>query len=118
MNLAEMLIGAMQKSKGCEDTPVKDVLDEAQAFVKCYSEKEEFKAGDLVVWKDGMKHYKIPGYGEPIVVLEVFPGQRKQDNGGQYGCEPSDMRCIVQRDSDGDFDVYAMDSHRFTKYNG
>jgi hypothetical protein len=117
MDLAAMLAGAMGEHED-KRTPVKDVLDEAQDFVKRYHEKEEFQAGDLVVWKDGMKNVKVPKYGEPIVVLEMFAAFRHANDGTPYGGEPDDMKCIVFKDSEGDLDAYTYDSHRFTKYKG
>lgn len=98
--------------------PVKDILEETQDFVKRYHEKEEFKPGDLVVWKDGMSNRKYPKYGEPIMVLETFPAARKDNDGTQYGGEPSDVRCLVKKDEDGDMIAFAFDSHRFTRYKG
>lgn len=117
MDLAEMLaeMGAHGKDKR---TPVKDVLDEAQDFVKRYHEAEQFQAGDLVVWKNGMKNMRVPEYGDPVVVLETFAPIRSEGDGTAYGGTPYDMRCIVHKDTDGDLDAISFDSHRFTKYTG
>ena len=111
----EMMRREMDKQ---ENTPVKDVMDEAQSFIRRYNEKETFAVGDKVVWKEGMQCCNVPQYGEPVIVLETFPVIRKQDDGTPYGCEPCDMRCIVEKHSDGNLLAYAFDSSRFTKYNG
>jgi hypothetical protein len=114
--MAELL--GMSMGAKSDHIPVKDVLEEAQDFVKRYHETETFKPGDLVAWKPGMKNKKYPAYDEPIVVLEVFEPLRNKDTGTTYGAEPLDMRCILHKDSDGDLNAFAHDSHRFTKYNG
>ena len=115
--LAELL--GMSMGAKSDHIPVKDVLEEAQDFVKRYHETETFKPGDLVVWKPGMKNKKNPLYDAPVVVLEVFePLRNMADTGTTYGAEPLDMRCIQLKDSDGDLNAFAHDSHRFTKYNG
>jgi hypothetical protein len=118
MDLAEMLTGMdAVKMDGGERILVKEILDEAQDFVRRYHEAETFVPGDLVVWKPGMQNKKDPDYGEPIVVLETLDVVRREDNGTQYGGEPCDMRCIVEKHR-GDLQPYAFDSHRFTKYTG
>ena len=115
MDLAKMLA---EMGREETHTPVKDVLEEAQDFVKRYHEKEDFVPGDPVVWKDGMKNVKYPEYGEPIIVLEVFDAVRKDEDGTVYGSTPTDMRCIVSKAEDGNLDVFGYDSHCFTKYKG
>jgi hypothetical protein len=114
MDLAEPLgVGEMEGAR----TPVKDVLEEARDFVERHNATETFAAGDLVVWKDGMRDRKFPEYGEPILVLETFPAERREDDGSQYDCQPSDMRCVVFKNDEG-MQAFAYDSHRFTKYSG
>jgi len=98
--------------------PVKDVLEEAKKYVDLYREAESFVPGDLVVWKEGMKNKLLPDYGEPIVVLEIFPLVRGDADGSVYGCEPLNMRCLVLKNHDnGTFMEFAYDSNRFTMYN-
>ena len=38
------------------------------------NEKNEFKVGDLVEWKEGMKNRNLPEYGEAVIITAVTPG--------------------------------------------
>ena len=106
--IEEKMVEGRTKTMAC--------LEEARAFVEAYNEPQEpFEPGDLVVWKDGMNNRNFPAYGEPIMVLEVFSMTRRADDGGNYGCEPHDMRCITFKDDDGELMAYAYDSRRLRK---
>ena len=97
--------------------PVKDCIPEAQDFVKRYHEKEEFRPGDLIVWKPGMKDSKFPAYDEPIVVLETFEPSRPDGKlGTPYEYQRRDIRCLVFKDTDGELLPFVYDSCKFTKY--
>lgn len=118
MGLKE-LIDAMGQGTEPKTIPVKDVLEEAKKQVRQYNDKEYFVSGDLVTWKEGMKNKKYPDYGEPVVVLEIFPAVRSADGHDAYSCEPIDMRCIVLKEAEsGQFVTFTYDSSRFTTYRG
>ena len=58
---------------GYNHISVLDDLSSAMDFVIDYNRQQEpFKPGDLIVWKPQMKDRKMPEYGQPIMVLEVF----------------------------------------------
>ena len=39
------------------------------ALRNAYTERNEFKPGDLVEWKPGLRNKKAPDYGQPCVVM-------------------------------------------------
>jgi len=78
--------------------------------------KEEFKVGDLVVWKASLQNKKSPDYDEPRVVTQVL-SERVLDQGGNPGScyfrEPLDI-VLGELDDDGDLVEHHYDSRRFT----
>lgn len=118
MDLMEMLAGASGRGNFDGTTPLKNFTEEAKDFVKHYNETETFQPGDLVEWKPGMKNSKVPEYGSPVMVLDVYDAPiRRENDGTPYGGEPNDMRCLTMK-SDSGIHAFPFDSHRFTKYQG
>jgi hypothetical protein len=82
-----------------------------------YFKSYEFRPGDLVMWKPGMKIANLPEYNQPAVVLDVRPGQVDPTNDAATSSfrDPCDVRfgTIVQ---DGHFVGYWLDSKRFMPY--
>ena len=77
--------------------------------------KHQFKAGDVVRWKEGMRNRVVPQYDEKCVVFEaldapVYDGET--DSGSYSFREPLDIS-ICRLDSDGNFVIYHFDSRRF-----
>jgi len=102
-------------------------MSEKHALVKAFekfSEKHEFKPGDLVTWKPGMKNRTVPKLGEPAVVVEVLaepilsehPNDRAHFPGSPYYREPRDIKLGVIDDRNDDFTVFHFDSRRFELY--
>ena len=82
------------------------------------NEKNEFKVGDLVEWKEGMKNRNLPEYGEAVIITAVPPGLLSldyTDGGTPYELEPRDIKIGVFHES-GDFLEFAYDSRRFKPY--
>ena len=79
-----------------------------------YEARCEFKPGDLVEWKPGLKNKNAPDYGQPCVVMEVLPGYRnlEQDTGTPYHREPLDL-AVGMIYKNGDFVSFHFDSARF-----
>lgn len=79
------------------------------------NEKNHFKAGDLVRWKEGLRNRRFPDYGTPTLVAEVKPEpifENLDDSGAPNFGEPLDL-VLVNLDSDGDLVHYHFDSRRF-----
>jgi len=43
-----------------------------KSSVEKYNQKNSFKIGDIVQWKEGLKNKKRPQFGEPCIVIEVL----------------------------------------------
>jgi hypothetical protein len=90
---------------------------------QAFATKHEFKAGDLVQWKPGMKNRKRPRYGQPIIVVAVLKEPALDTNPEEssastpYFREPLDV-ALGLVDSDGDFLVFHFDSRRFEPFGG
>ncbi len=82
-----------------------------EAF-ELYNQKNQFKPGDLVEWKPGMRHKKSTG---PYVVMEVLEepimDQGELNAGSPYFRERLDIK-LGTFDHDGDFVVFHHDSTR------
>ena len=78
-------------------------------------EKNEFKAGDVVQWKEGLKNRKWPEYGEKVLVSEVKQNplfETMDESGSPSFGEPLDL-VLARLDSDGELFHYHVDSRRF-----
>lgn len=90
---------------------MKEKIEKLKAAHSLYAEKNEFSAGQLVTWKDGMQNKKSDG---PFVVVEtICPPviDQEERSGSQYYREKLDIVLGVF-DRDGDFVLYHFDSAR------
>jgi len=80
----------------------------------------EFRVGDIVKWKTGLKHYAQPAYGEIAVVAEVLqaPVYVASKNARDAGVfrEPLDI-VLALLDDDGDVVLQHFDKRRFVVWN-
>ena len=99
--------------------PEAQVVDLTDRF-RAMQPQHQFKAGDLVQWREGLKNCKSPAYGHPAVVIEVLEGKKHDDagnTGSGYYDELADLR-ISFMDGDGDFMSYGASSQRMEPYSG
>ena len=81
----------------------------------------EFKPGQLIRWKKGLKNKQSPDYGQPVIVVEVLaaPVIDKDDEhknaGTPYFREPLTI-IAGEVDGDGDFFCFHYDARRFEPY--
>jgi hypothetical protein len=89
-------------------------IEQLRALEKSINQKHDFKTGDVVTWKSGLKNKKSPEYGNPAIVTRVLPIPiaDKDRSGSPYFNEPLDI-VIGILDEDGDFLEYHADSRRF-----
>jgi hypothetical protein len=80
-------------------------------------EKHEFKPGDVVQWKQGLRDRRVPEYGVPVIVVEVKPGNvdPTTESGTPYFQCPCDL-VVGFGDPRGDFVLYHNDARRFEPY--
>ncbi|TGO02682.1 hypothetical protein PN36_20705 [Candidatus Thiomargarita nelsonii] len=84
-----------------------------------FDKSYDFKLGDLVVWKKGLKNKARPLFNEPAIVMQILDtplrDQEKQDSGTPYFNEPLDL-VLGLIDDDGDFVIFYYDKRRFEPY--
>ena len=90
---------------------------------KCYDrllEKQSFKPGEIVQWKDGLKNRRWPAYNQLCIVLDVFEKpifDEKESPSTPYFREPLDI-LFGFIDSENYFVGFHFDSRRFEPYKG
>ena len=122
MNLAQMLREAAEHDDHGGDEAMLPLHAEAQAgqLRECFasiSQKHQFKIGDLVQWKAGLRNKKSPGYGQPVIITEILTSpilDARDEPGSCYFREPLDFK--AGEIDKGKFLEYYMDSRRFEPY--
>jgi hypothetical protein len=93
--------------------------DRLKALCKSLTEKPTpFAVGQLIQWKEGLRHKKWPDYGKPAVVTKILPETiiATAESGTPYFREPLDIVFAIM--ADGDFIEFHGDSRRFKLYEG
>ncbi len=93
-------------------------LKRLRDLAESYMQIHQFKPGDLVTWKPGLRNRVMPEYGEPIVVVEVYDEpiyDQTSDSSSSYFREPLHLRCLVV-DKDGDALIFHFDAARLMPY--
>lgn len=87
-------------------------------YDKLIDSRIDFREGDIVEWKTGLKNKRYPDYGMPAIVVELLGEplyDNTRDSGSSYFREPLD--CVLGLfGDDGDFVTFYFDSRRFRKY--
>jgi len=89
--------------------------EKLQKLASSLNDKQTFKVGDLIKWKDDLKNKRSPDYGEVAIVTEIFEAvlDHTEDSAGSaYFREPLDLKAGFV-DDDGDFVELHFDSRRF-----
>lgn len=101
--LADMLaIAARRASDTAEQADTigpAEAQAHAEAVLRAYdslTDHHEFKPGDLVQWKHGMKSHRSPPYGFPAVVTAVEPGRVSNSDDDH---DPADVRVMTLDES-------------------
>ena len=93
-------------------------LKRLRDLAESYLNPHQFKPGDLVTWKPGLRNRAMPEYGEPIVVVEVYDEpiyDQTSDSSSAYFREPLQLRCLLL-DGDGDALIFHYDAGRLMPY--
>ena len=79
----------------------------------------QFKKGQLVQWKEGLKNKKTPAYGEPVIVVDVLKepvyDYESKGSGNPYFSEPLTL-VAGELAPNGDFVCFHYDGRRFEPY--
>lgn len=101
------------------DRPVGELVRNLRSAFELFTEPVDFRPGDLVCWKQGLRNKNYPKDGEPAIVIEKLavpvydPGT---EAGLPYFREPLDLALGVV-DQDGDFLIFHYDSRRFQQFS-
>lgn len=113
----EEILSRMARRDSHEDTL--RLPDEIEGMLRNnYSslmQKHQFRVGEIVRWKEGLKNRQRPRYGEPAIVVDVLavPVVDESDGSGSpYFREPLDLVLGVI-DEDGELQSYYFDRRRF-----
>lgn len=117
MNAIGAMLAAVEQQNRKGRERLKPGPERLRELAASYFTKHDFKPGDVVTWKPGLKNALFPDYGEPVVILDVMSGQidDKSDPNNQHFREPSDIRIGVYP-GENDLEGYWMDSSRFQPY--
>ncbi len=116
----EQLIRALISRISSERTERKIVdiekhISDLLKSVEEYNELIDFKAGDIVQWKDRLKNKRRPQYDEPCVVIEVLSDpiyDKEAPIASPYYGEKLEIK-LGLLDEDGEFLTFHYDKNRF-----
>lgn len=97
---------------------VNNKINRLKTLLDSLLKPEEFKVGDIVVWRNGLKNRKFPDYGEPVIVVEVLTPplvDETNDSGSTYYKEPLSLKLGTISD-EGDLITFLYDGRRFEHY--
>jgi len=93
----------------------KSKIQSLQEKVILLEEIVNFKKGDVVVWKKGLRNKTHPSDSEPGIIMELLSNPITTtgvESGSPYWNEPLDV-IIASLDSDGDLVCFYYDKRRF-----
>ncbi len=117
----EFMEAMMNAAKACpalsgrdDDAPPATPEELAELGAR-YLVKHDFKPGDLVAWKPGLRDCKWPKEGSAGVVMEVILEHRREESdGGNHYYEPIDVRVgVVVNET---FEGFWIDGNRLEPY--
>ncbi len=104
------------RNRKIENMPVH--IAKLQAAREAFGRVYDFKPGDLVVWKKGLKNKARPALGEPAIVVQTLETplrDQAKESGTPYFNEPLDL-ALGLLDEDEDFVIFHYDRRRFEPY--
>ncbi len=101
-----------------------DTAEEVARMKACFArlgKEHNFKPGQLVQWKKGLKNKRTPEYGEPIIVTQFLDttvfDTTCGDSSSPYFREPLTL-IAGELTGNGDFLCFHYDARRFEPYQG
>lgn len=100
-----------------DDRPARDPAIEAEVLRDLAKEylapATDFRVGDVVTWKGGLKNARYPEQGHPMVVVALRPGRLVTDEPEQNGHAGGldDVVCLL-RSRDGIAMTHSFDARR------
>lgn len=107
-------------ARKCRQVVIGGTQEQLRDAFAQYERPANFKAGDLVTWKPGMKNRNFPANGEPVVVIQVLAepvfGGTNYEGSVEFR-EPLTLRIGCLDENDGEFMVFHVDGARFELYD-
>jgi hypothetical protein len=118
--LLEMLEKLTSESDNDEEEEKYDEkhIDNLQKTYKSLLIKYEYKPGQLIKWKKGLRNRALPKENQPAIVIEALKEvliENERDTGSTYYREPLDI-ILGLIDSTGHMITFHYDSRRFEPY--
>lgn len=116
--MSEVRLLLAKLSASDEIAGVEGRINRLRTLLDSLLEPEEFRVGDIVVWRNGLKNRAYPDYGVPAIVVEVLNPpllDPTTDSGSVYFREPLNLRLGIA-DEGGDFITFLYDGRRFEHY--
>jgi len=124
--MSDKEIEELVKQRLLEDMPVpvsentrKEIAEKLPLAYQAFHEKREFKEGQLVEWKEGLKNKVRPRLREPAIVMELLKTpefDKERDSGTPYFREPLDMIVGVIEENEGNLLCFHVDKRRFKPF--
>ena len=117
-DVLERIRSALRSSTDREE---RKKLEEAERLItlsRSYEQMEDFRVGDLVKWKPGMRNTRNPQYSQVAIVSAVYDcPQLNTDKsaGSSFFREPATIKIAIIDSTDDEFIEYSVDGHRFMK---
>jgi hypothetical protein len=114
------VLSLLEKKKESEQPKSygEDDVKQLQESYDSFLQNHDFKKGELVKWKRGLKNRKFPEENQPAIVTELLdePIINSESNSGTpYFREPLNIALGII-DRDGDFLIFHYDKRRFEPY--
>jgi hypothetical protein len=90
-----------------------------KAALEALHRRHEFKVGQLVKWKKGLRYKNIPDHNQPGIVLEILPEpivDPVNDSNSIYFRDLLDIKIGIILPNTGDMASYYLNSARFEPY--
>ncbi len=114
--LAEIIADKQKVSEPISEERQKELGNKLLFLRSIFGENHEFKEGQLVVWKEGLKNRVRPRLQEPAVVIEILKQavfDTEKDSGTPYFREPLDMIIGVLDEIEENLIFFHVDKRRF-----
>ena len=116
--IIKALISQIQEPEEKREINVEEYTKQLIKTIEVYEEKYEFKKGELVVWKEGLKNKKVPDYNIPAVVIEIYTEPIIDENAplaSPYYKEELNLKLAIL-DEDNELLTFHYDGYRFKPF--
>jgi hypothetical protein len=110
--IRKLLENAGNEMEKYPDTQQAQILP---GLCEAFQARHVFKPGQLIKWKKGLKHKRVPRENQPAVVVEVLVApvfDQERESGSSYFREPLDI-IAGTINKEGNMVTYHYDSRRF-----